>query len=86
MADFFVKTLEEDRDYEVEEKKVWLTDQGVRYAEQYFGIDNFYGREYFEINRHVTLALRAHMLLQKRKNTSWRRMKRYGYLTAVRDE
>lgn len=67
MADFFVKTLEEDRDYEVEEKKVWLTDQGVRYAEQYFGIDNFYGREYFEVNRHVTLALRAHMLFAKEK-------------------
>ena len=67
MADFFVKTLEEDRDYEVEEKKVWLTDQGVRYAEQYFGIDNFYGREYFEINRHVTLALRAHVLFAKEK-------------------
>lgn len=67
MADFFVMTLEEDRDYEVEEKKVWLTDQGVRYAEQYFGIDNFYGREYFEINRHVTLALRAHMLFAKEK-------------------
>lgn len=67
MADFFVKTLEEDRDYEAEEKKVWLTDQGVRYAEQYFGIDNFYGREYFEINRHVTLALRAHVLFAKEK-------------------
>lgn len=67
MADFFVKTLEEDRDYEVEEKKVWLTDQGVQYAEQYFGIDNFYGREYFEINRHVTLALRAHVLFAKEK-------------------
>jgi preprotein translocase subunit SecA len=67
MADFFVKTLEEDRDYEVEEKKVWLTDQGVRYAEQHFGIDNFYGREYFEINRHVTLALRAHVLFAKEK-------------------
>lgn len=67
MADFFVKTLEEDRDYEAEEKKVWLTDQGVRYAEQYFGIDNFYGREYFEINRHVTLALRAHVLFLKEK-------------------
>lgn len=67
MADFFVKTLEEDRDYEIEEKKVWLTDQGVRYAEQYFGIDNFYGREYFEINRHVTLALRAHVLFAKEK-------------------
>ena len=67
MADFFVKTLEEDRDYEVEEKKVWLTDQGVRYAEQYFGIDNCCGREYFEINRHVTLALRAHVLFAKEK-------------------
>lgn len=67
MADFFVTTLEEGRDYEKEEKKVWLTDEGVAYAEQYFRIDNFYGREHFEINRHVILALRAHVLFEKEK-------------------
>lgn len=64
MADFFVTTLIEGRDYEKEEKKVWLTERGIRYAESFFQIDNFYGEEYFEINRHVILALRAHALFE----------------------
>lgn len=68
LADFFVTTLVEDRDYETEEKKVWLTDEGVAYAERFFRIDNFYEEKYFEINRHVTLALRAHVLFEKRKD------------------
>lgn len=67
MADFFVTTLEENVDYEVEDKMVWLTDAGVRYAESYFQIDNFYGEEYFQLNRHVVLALRAHALFEQEK-------------------
>lgn len=67
MADFFVTTLIQDRDYELEEKQVWLTEAGVRYAESFFGIDNFYGDEFFEINRHVILALRAHKLFEAEK-------------------
>ena len=60
LTDFFVTTLIENRDYEKEDNMVWLTEDGIKYAESFFGIDNFYGEEYFEINRHVTLALRAH--------------------------
>jgi len=67
LADFFVTTLIEGRDYEKEEKKVWLTDEGIKYTEQFFQIDNFYGEEYFEINRHVILALRAHVLFEREK-------------------
>ena len=67
MADFFVTTLQEGRDYEKEENKVWLTEAGVEYAENYFQIGNFYGKEFFEINRHVTLALRAHALFAPEK-------------------
>ncbi len=67
LADFFVTTLIEGRDYEKEDKKVWLTDEGVKYTEQFFQIDNFYGEEYFEINRHVILALRAHVLFEREK-------------------
>ena len=67
MADFFVTTLVEGRDYETEDKKVWLTDEGIRYAEKFFRIDNFYGKEFFEINRHVILALRAHVLFEIEK-------------------
>lgn len=67
LADFFVTTLVEKRDYEKEEKKVWLTKEGVAYAESFFKIDNFYGKEHFEINRHVILALRAHALFELEK-------------------
>ncbi len=67
LADFFVSILEEGVDYEQEDGKVWLTDEGVWHAEIFFQIDNFYGRESFEINRYVTLALRAHVLFQKGK-------------------
>ena len=68
LADFFVTTLIEGRDYEKEEKKVWLTEEGIKYAESFFQIDNFYGEEYFEINRHVILALRAHVLFEIEKD------------------
>lgn len=68
MTDFFVTTMEEGRDYETKEKAVWLTEEGIRYAETFFRIDNFYSTEHFEINRHVTLALRAHVLFEKGKD------------------
>lgn len=68
MADFFVTTLVEDVDYKQEEKKVWLTDAGIKYAEKFFQIENFYSEDFFEINRHVILALRAHVLFEKGKD------------------
>ena len=64
-ADFFVRTLKEDVDYEVEEKNVWFTEKGLAYAEQYFRIDNIFDPEYFEIYRHLVLALRAHKIIEK---------------------
>lgn len=68
MTDFFVTTLRPERDYIEEEQSVWLTDEGVAYAEQYFGIEKFYAAENFELNRHVTLALRAHILMMREKD------------------
>lgn len=68
MADFFVRTLVEDEDYEKEEGVVWFTDKGIAYAERYFGIDNFYSEEHFEINRCVNLALRAHTVMERDKD------------------
>lgn len=65
MADFFVTTMVEDEDYEMEDKTVWLTEEGIQYAETFFQIENFYSEEYFEINRHVTLAMRAHFMFEK---------------------
>ncbi|MGN1383319.1 MAG: accessory Sec system translocase SecA2 [Eubacterium sp.] len=68
MTDFFVSTLKEGRDYETEDKSAWLTDRGVAEAEKFFGISHFYDHENFEINRHVTLALRARALFHPQKD------------------
>lgn len=68
VCDFFVTTLVENIDYKEEDGAVWLTPKGVKFAENFFGISNFYGRENFEINRHVTLALRAHKTLKNHKD------------------
>lgn len=68
MADFFVTTLVEDEDYLQEDNKVWLTEKGIKYAESFFQIENFYSEKFFEINRHVILALRAHVLFQNGKD------------------
>ena len=65
ITDFFVTTLVEDVHYEIEDKKVWLTKEGVEYVRRYFRIENLYGEENYDILRHVVLALRAHFLLEK---------------------
>lgn len=65
ITDFFVTTLVEDVHYEIEDKKVWLTKEGVEYVQRYFRIENLYGEENYGILRHVVLALRAHFLLEK---------------------
>lgn len=65
ITDFFVTTLVEDVHYEIEDKKVWLTKEGVEYVQRYFRIENLYGEENYDVLRHVVLALRAHLLLEK---------------------
>lgn len=65
ITDFFVTTLVEDEHYIVEDNKVWLTDQGIGYAQRYFRIENLYSKENFDVLRHVVLALRAHYLMDK---------------------
>lgn len=68
MCDFFVTTLRKDEHYKLEEHKVWLTQKGIDYAQSFFRIDNFYAHKHFEINRHVTLAMRAHFLMEKEED------------------
>ena len=68
MADFFVTTLMEDEDYIREDKDVWFTEEGIARAEKYFQIDNFYAAEHFELNRHVFLALKAHVIMEMEKD------------------
>lgn len=65
LADLFVTTLVENVHYEIEDKKVWLTDKGIEYAQRYFRIENLYSKENFDVLRHVVLALRARFLMDK---------------------
>ena len=68
ITDFFVTTLQPDRDYIEEDNSVWLADGGVDYAERYFVIEKFYAAENFELNRHVTLAMKAHLTMERDKD------------------
>lgn len=63
----FVLTLQKEEEYHLnqEEKIVYLTEKGSRYAEEFFDIEDLYEERYFELNRHINLALRAQHLYQK---------------------
>lgn len=63
-TDYFVGTLEEG-DYEKEERQVWLTPQGILKAEQFFGVNNLYTKDYYEVLRHINIALKAHFLFKR---------------------
>lgn len=63
----FVLTLKENDEYihKAKDKIVYLTEEGVSYAKQYFNISELYNDEYWELNRHINLALRAHCLYKR---------------------
>lgn len=67
IADQFVRTLIEDEEYvlDKDDKVVYLTEQGSHYAEEFFDIEDLYDYRYFEVNRHINLALRAHHHYEK---------------------
>lgn len=67
ICDQFVTTLVEEEDFELDEnrKAVWLTRKGIEEAERFFAIPNLFSGEYYEHNRHINLALRAHLLYKK---------------------
>ena len=66
-ANRFVRTLNIEDDYTVEEKdkKVMLTEQGVAKAERAFGVENFGDPDSMEINHHVMNALKAKAIMKK---------------------
>ncbi|MEY8461695.1 accessory Sec system translocase SecA2 [Streptococcus merionis] len=67
ICDQFVTTLVEDEDYELDEnrKAVWLKRPGIEEAERFFDIPNLFSGDYYEHNRHINLALKAHHLYKK---------------------
>ncbi|MGI6665793.1 MAG: preprotein translocase subunit SecA [Christensenellaceae bacterium] len=67
VADRFVRTLKNEVDYVIEEKQktINLTEDGVRSAESYFGIDNLTDMENITINHHINQALRANYIMRR---------------------
>jgi preprotein translocase subunit SecA len=63
-TDYFVGTLEKE-DYEKDDKQIWLTSKGIHKAEEFFGVNNLYTKEYYGVLRHINLALKAHFIFNK---------------------
>ncbi|PRI12081.1 DEAD/DEAH box helicase [Leucobacter massiliensis] len=61
LAAEFAATLREGADYEVDEASgtATLTEDGIAAASRYFHVDNLFAPGLFQLNRHVSLALRA---------------------------
>ena len=64
-ANQFVKMLEKDKDYTYDEKtkNVQLTEAGINKAEKFFAIENLYDLKNVQINHHINLALKAHVVM-----------------------
>lgn len=66
-ADKFVKSLKQDRDYEVdiESKTVALTPEGIEKAERGFKIDNLYDIKHTSLVHHINQALKANYAMAR---------------------
>ncbi|MDR3068240.1 MAG: DEAD/DEAH box helicase, partial [Cellulomonas sp.] len=61
LADAFVATLRDGIEYEYDQSTgvVTLTEDGIAAGNRFFRVPNIYDPEYFQLNRHIQLALRA---------------------------
>ena len=70
VADNFVKTLVNEKDFNVDEKAnaVLLTEDGIVKAEKYFGIENYADSQNLELQHYVTQALKANYTMKVDKD------------------
>lgn len=70
VADNFVKTLVNEKDFTVDEKAnaVLLTDDGIVKAEKYFGIENYADSQNLELQHYVTQGLKANYTMRADKD------------------
>lgn len=70
VADNFVKTLVNEKDFTVDEKAnaVLITDDGIVKAEKYFGIENYADSQNLELQHYVTQALKANYTMKADKD------------------
>lgn len=70
VADNFVKTLINEKDFTVDEKAnaVLLSEDGILKAEKYFGIENYADSQNLELQHYVTQALKANYTMKVDKD------------------
>lgn len=70
MSTLMREEIEEEGDFIVDEKQktVNLTADGVKKAEQYFGIENLADPDNMDIQHHINIALKAHNLMHLEKD------------------
>lgn len=70
MSTLMREEIEEEGDFIVDEKQktVNLTADGVKKAEQYFGLENLADADNMDIQHHINIALKAHNLMHLEKD------------------
>lgn len=70
MSTLMREEIEEEGDFIVDEKQktVTLTADGVKKAEQYFGLENLADADNMDIQHHINIALKAHNLMHLEKD------------------
>lgn len=70
MSTLMREEIEEEGDFIVDEKQrtVTLTADGVKKAEQYFGVENLADPDHMEVQHHINIALKAHNLMHLEKD------------------
>lgn len=70
MATLMREEIEEEGDFIVDEKQrtVTLTQEGIKKAEQYFGVENLADPENMDIQHHINVALKGHNLMHLEKD------------------
>jgi len=65
LADRFAKAVQEEKHYNIdlETKTVTLTDEGIKFAESMFRIDNLYAIEHTALVHHIHQALKANYIM-----------------------
>ena len=66
-ANVFIQMLKKDQDYtyDIKTKNVLLTEEGMTKAEKVFNVENLYDLKHVTLNHHISLALRANVVMQK---------------------
>ena len=70
LANSVAQKLQNEQDFHIDEKNrvILLTEEGIKNAEKFFGVDNLYSIENAALSHHLDQALKANYLFMKDKD------------------